>query len=379
MQITVLQENLNKGLSTVGRLVSTKTQLPILNNILLATDNGRLRLSATNLETGINYWVGAKVDKEGSITIPSRVLSEFVSGLSSEKATLVVNDLILTLECGSTEATFNGVSASEFPLVPVLSGSPSFSFDPMVFVDAVSRVAFSAATDEGRQVLTGVKWIIKNGEFTMAATDGYRLSLKKFPISIKKEKENATELLIPAKALMEMVKILGEVGQKKEKDEKREDLKVQIMQGENQVLFEANDVGLVTRLLEGQYPNFEKIIPGSSTTKTTIDTAELLRGVRVASIFARDSANLIKFSIETDHITITANAPQVGQNITTIEAKTEGGPGEIAFNSRYLLDFLNITPTEQIILETSGSLKPGVFRFVGDDSFLHIIMPVRVQ
>lgn len=379
MELIVLQENLNKGLSTVGRLVSAKTQLPILNNILLATDNGRLRLSATNLETGINYWVGAKVEKEGSITIPSRVLSEFVSGLSSEKAHLTLSDLVLKLECGTTEATFNGIAASEFPSIPTLVGVPTLSFDPTTFVDAVSKVAFAAATDEGRQVLTGVKWIVGDGEFTMAATDGYRLSVKKFPISIKKGKEAKKELLVPARALLEMVKILGEVGQKRGKEEKKEDLKIQIMQGENQVIFEANDVGLVTRLLEGQYPNFEKIIPGSSTTKTTIDTVELLRGVRVASIFARDSANLVKFSIQKDTITITANAPQVGQNITTIEAKTEGEPGEIAFNSRYLLDLLNITPTEQIVLETSGSLKPGVFRFPGDDSFLHIIMPVRVQ
>jgi DNA polymerase-3 subunit beta len=378
MELSVLCENLNRAITIVSRLVSSKSQLPILNNILLATDNGRLRLSATNLETGINYWVGAKVEKEGAITIPARILGEFITSLSSGKASLSCSENILKIVCGGVSATFNGIAAEEFPKIPVLVGEPTLEFNPPVFVEAISKVAFAAATDEGRQVLTGVRWVIGDEGFLLAATDGYRLSVKKIMAGRKTGKKENIDLLIPAKALLEIVRILGEAKEKKAKEEKRS-IEMRVTPGENQVIFEIDDVGLVTRLLEGQFPNFEKIIPASSTTKTVIDTSELLKAVRVAAIFARDSANLVKLKAEKDRVTISANAPQVGENTTIIEAKTEGEESEIAFNCRYLLDLLSGASCERVSLETSGSLRPGVFRFVGDDSFLHIIMPVKVQ
>ena len=376
MKLFVLQENLNRGLSVVGRLVAGKTQLPILNNVLLATDKGRLRLSATNLEMGINFWVGAKIEEEGAITVPARMLGEFIASLPGEKVELALSDGVLKAVSGGVEATFNGIAAGEFPAVPVLVGEPTLLLASSIFSQAVSCTAFAAATDEGRQVLTGVKWIFRGDEFIIAATDGYRLSVKKFKTKTKREDG---ELLIPARALQEVVKILEEEKPKKSKTEEKEEVKVRVTPEANQAIFEIGDTGLVTRLLEGQFPNFEKIIPKESATKTTIDTADFLRAVRVAAIFARDSANLVKLKIEKNLLKISSNTPQVGANMSTIEAKTEGEECEIAFNCRYLLDFLSGVAGGRLLLEVNGPLHPGVLKLVGDDSFLHVIMPVRVQ
>lgn len=378
MKLFVLQENLNKGLTAVCRLVTGKAQLPILNNVLLATDNGRLKLSATNLEMGINFWLGARVDKEGAITVPARMLGEFIASLPGEKVELTLSEGMLKVICGGVEATFNSIAAGEFPTIPVLAGEPTFLLPSDVFRRAVSCTAFAAAADEGRQVLTGVKWIFRGDEFTMAATDGYRLSVKKFRLG-KKKKDEEGELLIPARALLEMVKILGEDRQRKPDPKEKEEVRVRVTPEANQAIFEVNDTGLVTRLLEGQFPNFEKIIPKDSTTKAVLDTVDFLKAIRVAAIFARDSANLVKLKIEKDTLRVSANAPQVGGNVSTIEAKTDGEECEIAFNCRYLLDLLSGATSERVSMETSGPLRPGVFRFVGDDSFLHVIMPVRVQ
>lgn len=376
MKLFVLQENLNRGLSAVGRLVAGKAQLPILNNVLLATDKGRLRLSTTNLEMGINFWVGAKIDEEGAITAPARMLGEFVASLPGGKVELTLSGGILKAVSVGVEATFNGIAAGEFPAVPVLVGEPTLLLGSSIFRQAVSCTAFAAATDEGRQALTGVKWIFRGEEFVMAATDGYRLSVKKFKI---KRKEGDGELLIPARALQEVVKILGEEKPKKPKTGEGEEVRIRVTPEANQAIFEVGDAGLVTRLLEGQFPNFEKIIPKESATKTTIDAADFLKAIRVAAIFARDSANLVKLKIEKSLLRVSANAPQVGENASTIEVKTEGEECEIAFNCRYLLDFLSGVVGERLLLETNGPLRPGVLKLAGDDSFLHVIMPVRVQ
>lgn len=366
MKVTILQENLNQALITVGRLTTTRSQLPILANILLKTEKGRLKLSATNLEAGINYYLGAKIDKEGEITIPAKVLLELVSSLSAGKINLIVEGDALKLKTAHFQAEINGIGAGEFPQIPGFKGKADFSFPAIEFRGMVDQVAFAAATDETRPVLAGARMAIEKDFLVLAATDGYRLSVKKIkaPASDKLKKP----LIIPARILQEAARI-------KEDGE----VKLVLAKKENQLILGLEDVEIACRLIEGQFPDFAKVVPSGYKTRLTIDKEELLRAVKLASIFARETANITKFQISKSKLQISANAPQVGSNVSEVEAKIEGEENQIAFNFRYLIDFLNAVATEAVVFEMNDQLSPGVFRPQGDNSFFHIIMPVRVQ
>ncbi|MDP3998362.1 MAG: DNA polymerase III subunit beta [bacterium] len=371
MKVSCLQENLNKGLSIVSRLVSSKTQLPVLNNILISTEKERLKLSATNLETGINLWIGAKVEKEGAISISSRALTELISSLPAGQINLGGEGELLRISCGSCEAVLNGLSAKEFPPVPSASGEPLLSIPTDIFSESISQVALAAAQDEGRPALTGVKWFTESGNLNLVATDGYRLSLKKTSL---KNASLDDGLIIPARALWEV----AHIAQQEEKKEKGV-VSLSVLPGENQVSFSMVNVEIATRLIEGEFPAFAKIIPQETATKVVVERETLLKATKVASIFARDSANIVKWTVGKGKLTLSANSPQVGENSSEMEARVEGEEGEIAFNFRFLLDFLGAVKSKEVVFEMSGPLSPGVFRPSDDDSFLHIIMPVRVQ
>jgi DNA polymerase-3 subunit beta len=373
MKLSVLQENLAKGLTTVGRSVASRAQLPVLSNLLLSTDKGRLKLSATNLETGINYWLGAKVEKEGTLSVPAKILTEFVASLPPEKVNLEVKENNLLVNCGPYQAEFNGLNAAEFPKIPTLKSKAEISFGTASLLKAINQVAFAAAQDEGRPVLTGVLFLVKGKELILVATDGYRLSLKKLPMTrgVAESKELKKGLIIPSRTLMELARIGGTEAEK--------EIGLAITSEANQAIFASPDTEIISRLIEGKYPDFEKIIPEKGKTKVVVETSELTRAVKVAAIFAREAANIVRFQIDPKGIEITANTAQVGRNVARIEAKVNGGKGKIAFNSRYLLDLLAIVESEEINLEIAGSLNPGVFTLKNEPSFLHIIMPVRVQ
>jgi len=366
MKVSVLQENLVKGLSVTSRSTTTKSQLPVLGNILLATKKGKLKLSATDLETGVNFYLGAKVEKEGAITIPSKVLLEFVSSLSAGKVDLEVKGDSLRLSSGNFKAEINGIGAAEFPKISGFSGQPSLVFEMKDFKEMVDQVVFAAATDEGRPVLTGVRLAMGSNGLVLAATDGYRLSVKK--IKDFKFKELKKALIIPARTLQEVARI---------KDEGK--VKILLMKKNNQMVFGFEDVEVVTRLIEGDFPSFEKIIPEEKKTSLIVEREEMMKAVKIAAIFARETVNIVKFQISNDKLQISANAPQVGSNVSEIEVKTEGEENKIAFNFRYLLDFLNSVSDEEIIFEMTGPLNPGVFKPKDDVSLLHVIMPVRIQ
>jgi len=374
MKVITLQENLNKGLSLVSRVVSSKTQLPILNNILLTTDKGRLKLSATNLDTGINYWLGAKIEKEGAISAPAKTLTEFISLLPPEKIQLEVKDNTLNITSGFYSANLVGLPASEFPVVPMLKEEKTLSFLSEEFLKGISQTIFAASQDEGRPVLTGVLFQFKGEDLVLVATDGYRLSFKKMKSdkNLKNIKEFQKGLIIPARVLAEVEKIIGISQQKDE-------IGLAISSSSNQIIFVTPEAEIVSRLIEGSFPEFEKIIPEKWTTKVILEKENFLRAVRTASIFARESANIVKFKIQNSKFKITANAPQVGDNLIELETKQEGEENSIAFNSRFILDFLNSTEADEVSFEMTTSLNPGVFRPVGDSSYFHIIMPVRVQ
>ncbi|MCL5090960.1 MAG: DNA polymerase III subunit beta [Patescibacteria group bacterium] len=369
MRVQILQENLNKGLSTASRSISSKAQLPILANVLLKTDKNRLQISATNLETGVTLWLGAKIEEEGEITIPAKILTEMVASLPAEKIELETKENALIIRSQGYEASINGISAGEFPKLPSYSAESLFTLPTDKLVTAINQVAFAAATDEGRPILTGVLVRIKDKELSLVATDGYRLSLKTIPLETEIKKEMF--LILPSKTLSEVAKILSE--------EKNENIKMGFTQEENQVVFVFPESELFSRVIEGEFPEYGKIIPQSFTTKVFIDKDSFSRAVRVVSIFARDSANIVKIKINNDHLELSANSPQVGENKNSLEAKVEGEEGEIAFNFRFLQGFLGAIDAKEITMEVNGSLNPGAFHLVGDESFLHIIMPVRLQ
>ncbi len=366
MNIKLLQENLLRSLTKVSRTVPTHPQLPILQNVKLVAKKDGLEITATNMETTETVWVGGKVEKEGEACVAARTLFEFVASLPAETAQIILKEESLFLSCGGFQATLPTVSSSEFPPTPLLDEKAAGSIDKEVLEKALASVLFSAATDEGRPLLTGVK-IIADGEHTqLVATDGYRLSVKKVAITI----QNLSGVIVPARALSEVVKLGTE-----EKEEKT--IHVGIA-GEKQAGFIVGETTLLTRLLDGEYPNFERIIPKTFTTRALIEKEPFLRAVRSAAIFARDNANIVRLNLDKQKITVSANAPQVGENKVELEAKIDGDGGEIAFNSRFLIDFLTNFPEEEFLFEMTGALNSGVFKPVKDDAYLHIIMPVRV-
>ncbi len=366
MIIHILQENLLKALTRTGRIVSARPQLPIAQHARLAVQNGGLLVTTTNLETTESVWVGGKAEKEGSICVPSRLLSEYISSLPAETVQLTEKDGSLVITCGSFKATIPGISASEFPPVPEISAKGGQVLEKEQFAQALSRILFAAATDEGRPLLAGVRVISEKDETVFAATDGYRLSRVSLPISPKEP----FDMVVPARMLSEVLKVASE-----EKDAK--ELQV-IKSPDGQLAITLGDTQIMTRVIEGEYPPFAKIIPKTHTTRALVDMPAFTRAVRSAAIFARDSANIIRMKLEGQKITISANAPQVGENQVVLDAKIDGEGGEIAFNSRFLVELLANTSYEEMLFEMTGSLNPGVFKPVKDTSFLHIIMPVRV-
>lgn len=368
MKISLLQENLNKGLTTVSRSVSAKAQLPILSNILLETDKGRLKLSATNLETGLNFWLGAKIEEEGSICIPAKFLTEFVASLPSQKVDLETKENSLMISCQGFKATFTGMSPNEFPQIPKANSDSAITFEKKEFLQAISQVVFAASSDEGRPALTGVLLKPQENEVSLAATDGYRLSVKKLAAGLKIK----DQLIIPAKTLIEVTRIIAE-------SEEIKEVILSLAENQSQVVFSFPQVELASRLIEGEFPNFEKIIPEKFEISASFDREELLRAVKIASVFAREQANIVKLIFADNKIKVSAETAQMGSSEMELEAKTSKGSLEMAFNYRFLLDFLNATSGEEILFEALGALNPGSFKISGDSSFFHIIMPVRIQ
>jgi len=368
MIVSVLQENLLKTLNRAGRIISQRSQLPILQNVLLVASGGILEVVGNNMETTEKVKVGAKVEKEGGICVSAKTLLELVLTLPQETVHLSAKEGILKVKCAGYSATIPGSAASEFPPVPTLIRKKALGVSKDLLFTSLSKVLFAAATDEGRPLLTGVKIHTKDQQLLMAATDGYRLSVKSAKMSLGGLPKEA---VVPARALSEVARVAQE-----EKEEK--EVAVAAV-GESQLGFWVGDTEIITRLISGDYPNYEKIIPAQHATRALINKDSLNQAVRAAAIFARDNANIIKIIVDKQKIVVAANAPQVGEGSVEIEAKVDGEGGEIAFNSRFLLDFLANLSEEEFLFEMTGSLNPGVFRPVKDDSYLHLIMPVRVQ
>ena len=373
MKLSLLQENLNTALSSVSRFVSLKSQLPILSHILFNTDAGRLKLSATNLELGINYWIGAKIDQEGTFAIPAKEITEFVSYLSAGKIDLSLNSQsLLEISSPKAQSTFTTSTPSDFPTLPSLDEKTAIELDLKVLSETISQVAFAAATDDSRPVLTAVLCKFTPESLNLVATDGFRLSLKEIklvnPIKLPGDQDSLV-LLIPSRSLQEITKLAKSSAK----------LKFGLSNDSHQLIFVLEDLELVSRLIEGDYPDYMRIVPSSFSTKIHLDKSEFSQAIKIASVFARESANVVKISIKSSTIEVSANAAQVGQNKVTVDAKVEGESLEIAFNYKFISDYLSICQGDEVIIELNEPLTPGLFHDSKDPHFTHIIMPVRIQ
>lgn len=367
MKVTILKENLTKGLNIVGRIISTRGSLEVLSNVLIKTNKGRVCLSATNLEVGINYLIGAKVEQEGGITVPARLFTDFISSLPGEKVTLELVDDTLNCSSDNYHSNIKGIPASEFPLIPEIKDNKVLSLTAATLREAISLVTFSAAIDDARPVLSGIYLKIEGGKLTMAATDSYRLAEKIITLGDKKAKK--VEAIIPSRTLAELGRILGDVDSETE---------VAAFISENQVLFETEGLDFTSRLIEGQFPNYKQIIPETSETVAKVSREEFLNAVRVAILFARENANSIKISVRNKgKIEVASQGTQIGDNTTTIIAEVEGKDSEISFNGKYLLDALGVIKESEIGFEISGKLNPGVIRTLKSKNYIYIIMPLR--
>jgi DNA polymerase-3 subunit beta len=376
MRVTVLQENLARGLGIVSRAVSPRSTLPVLANILIATDEGRLRLSATNLEMGITCWIAARIEEEGSTTVPARTFADLVNTLPGEQValTLDISTQTLNVRSGTSTNDIKGIDAQEFPPLPVPDMEGAVQLNVVDFREMIHQVAFAASTDEARPVLMGVLVIVNGDQITMAAADGFRLSVRSATLSTPASQP--VNIIIPARALNELARIASDGD---------EIISMVVPKGRGQAIFRVKDVELVSQLIDGTFPDYQQIIPRSYKSRTLVSTASLLKACKQAEIFARDGSNVARLDIKAAHgemepseVEISATSEETGKNETIVEATVDGSGVLIAFNVRYLREALEVIRTPNVALETSAANAPGVIRPVGEDDFLHVIMPMHL-
>jgi DNA polymerase-3 subunit beta len=374
MKVSCAQEDLSRGLAVVGRAVATRAVLPITNNVLIAAEGSQLKLAATNLEIAISCWIPATVEEEGTITIPARLVSDFVNSLPSGRIdmTMLPKSQSVELTCARYEAHISGLDAADFPPIPKVEGGTTIKVKPAELRQAITQVAFAAASEESRPVLTGVHADFDGDQVTLAAADGFRLAVRKLPLdSVVDEK---TAVIIPARSLAELNRLISD---------QEEPVELTINPKKSQVIVRLRNVEMVSQLVQGTFPNYEQLIPQSHTTRAVVKLDDFLRATRSASIFARDGSGIVRLQIMprdgSGKIAISARAEEVGDNLGEVDAAVEGDESKIAFNSKYLTDVLAVLSEDEVALETTTSSSPGVLRPVGTDDYIHVVMPMFVQ
>jgi DNA polymerase-3 subunit beta len=376
MKVTILQENLARGLGIVSRAVSPRSTLPVLANVMIATDEGRLRLSATNLEMGITCWIAARIEEEGSTTVPARTFVDLISTLPGDQVALTLDASTQTLNVRSGTSTndIKGIDAQEFPPLPVPDMEGAIQLNVVDFREMIHQVAFSASTDEARPVLMGVLVVVEGDLITMAAADGFRLSVRTATLSTPASEP--VNIIVPARALNELARIASDG---------EETVSMVVPKGRGQVVFSVKNTELVSQLIDGTFPDYQQIIPRSYKSRTLVSTASLLKACKQAEIFAREGSNVARLEIkpatgemEPSEVEISATSEETGKNETIVEATVDGSGVLIAFNVKYLREALEVINTPNVALETSAANAPGVVRPVGEDDFLHVIMPMHL-
>jgi len=378
MKVIVQQQQLAHGVNVVSRAVTSRSTLPVLSNILIKTDEGRLRLSATNLELGISAWIGAKVSQEGGLTVPARTFVDLVSNLPNEDVIMTLDERTqsLNVKCGTLNTDIKGISAEEFPPMPTPDDESAIPLNVENFKEMIQRVAFAASTEDTRPNLTGVHMSFQGDVLEMAATDGYRISISKAAIGHKPPQN--LEALIPARALSELSRIAVNGD---------ETLLMSFPAARGQVIFHLKDAELVSQLIEGNFPNYTAIIPSTFKTRTVLNTAQLLKACKQTEIIAREGSYIGRLDIQPEagstgsgaQMEISATSEQTGSFEVIVDASVDGVPLLISFNIRFLREALEVIKTANVLLETNAANTPGMLRPVGDDSFRHIIMPMNVN
>ncbi|MDO8667988.1 MAG: DNA polymerase III subunit beta [bacterium] len=374
MKIFSLQENLKQGLALVSHVAGKNVNLPILNNVLVRAEEGKIRLIATNLEIGIISTVRGKIETEGSFTVNAKIISDCVGLLANKKIELSQKENDLLVSCENYQAKVKGQSAEEFPLIPEVDKKNYFSADANAVKNAISQVIFATPSSETRLELSGVLFIFSGNSLIVAATDSYRLAEKK--IQIKSNNEEEKKIIVPAKTLQELLRVLS-VNLDAEVDENNKEIKFYI--SDNQILFTYGSTELVSRLIEGQYPDYQQIIPTTSKTKVIIDRQELIRAVKMASLFSKAGINDVNldFPLGKNQVVVSSVSGQTGENINNLEAKVTGDENSIVVNYRYLLEGLSNIEKETVKIELIDGNTPCLLRPEQDDSYLYIIMPIK--
>lgn len=379
LKVAVSQENLHRALAQVARAVATKTTLPVLNNILLATDGGTLKLAATNLEMAITAWVSCTIEHEGTVTVPAKSLTEWVNTLPPDTVHLSVDSrLALTLTSGRNRSTIRGIDAEDFPAIPSISDGSGLTatMDATALREMIAQISFAAASDDSRPVLAGIHVKIEGQTIAMAATDGFRLGVRDGELAAPAHEPIA--IIVPARAMTELARVLGD---------REEPVEMTVTPNRNQFMCRAGNVEFVTRLIDGTFPEVRQLLPKSYNTRAVTSREGFLGAIRRANIFARENNDVVRLQISkgeeeysTGTLQVSANAAEIGDNLSDVDASVEGPSGVIAFNVRYLSDVLNATKTQQIALEMQGPNNAGVLRPVGttDGAAVYVIMPMHL-
>lgn len=365
MELTVTQENFARALSAVGRVASSKTQLPILSNILLRTDGNRLLIAATNLEIATTQYIGAKIAKPGAITVPARLISEFVSSLPKDTIELKVVGENIHISSGKYHSIINGVVADDFPELPTINeeNSVTYSINTEEFKQAVSQTIITASSDSTRPVLTGVYWHSHEGWIYLAATDGYRLAERRLV-----ETKSEVAAIIPTQTLQEVLRTITE-----------EPDTIDVLFDESQVRFRINEAEVISRLVDGNFPDYRQLIPASSEITAVMDKAEFTRVTKIAGLFARESGGSVTVTVDSEKNTVSLHsiASELGENTSELDADVSGD-GQVTLNSRYLTEALGVLDAETISFSFTGKLSPIILKSTAKDiNYYHVIMPLK--
>ena len=376
MWVTCLQENLSKGLAIIGRAVATRATLPVTQNVLIQTDDGRLKLTATNLEIAISTWIGAQIEMDGGVTVPARMLTDFVNSLPDDKVEieLLEEPKGIQLKCANFEATINGTDVNEFPPIPTVKDGASTTLPADALRGSLERVVFAAATDDSRPALTGVNVDIHSDSFTLAAADGFRMAVDR--VSLSENAEHEINCIVPARTMSEVQRLLNDPSS---------DVEFTVTEEKTQALFRMSNTEVVTQLVQGTFPDYEKILPTDRNTSVKIDLQSMIQATRAASVFARDGSGIIRLVMASGSgdsgstVNVSSRAEEVGDNKSVVDAVLEGEDGKIAFNARFLMDVLNVIGGEDLVIETNTPSSPGLFKSDRISGYSHVIMPMYVQ
>lgn len=372
MKLSILQENLKQGLFVVSHIAGKNINLPILNNIMIKAEKGDIKLISTNLEVGIIYKLRGKIEEDGVYTVDSKILADYISLLPNYKTNLIKKDDNIVIECKNFKTKIKGMSAEDYPLIPKVESKKSFSVNIEEFKKALSQVVFAVSNNESRLELSGVLLNFNNNKLTLAATDSYRLAEKE--IDIKTEEMEDKKIIIPSKTLQELIRIMSGL---KEGGEINEEIKFYI--SDNQILFSVNSTELISRLIEGQYPDYKQIIPTNKKTSCTVNRSELIRAVKASALFSKTGINDVSLDFPKDKNTlvVTSASGQTGENTTNIEASVKGEDNGIMVNCNYLLDGLNNINDENVVVEVVDNNTPCVLKGEKSNTYLYIIMPIK--